>query len=93
MDWQDDNVENRVEHAAEHQIGPEDADLFAEGHTSVDDEPCPACGKLFLEEIELCPYCGHWREKPLPSEVRSSGWLWPIVVGASIALFLMYMLG
>lgn len=71
-------------------IGPEDADLLSDELGSIDQVPCPVCGKFVLEELGLCPHCGHNMIEPLESESRMNTWLGPIAIVLLITLYYLF---
>jgi hypothetical protein len=50
--------------------GPSDADLAEEAGAV----KCVHCGRLMLEDADLCPYCKHWQTDELGRMPRKPLW-------------------
>ena len=46
---------------------------LAAGEEAVE-EACPECGRALLEDAELCPGCGWWRERRAAGAGHGWGW-------------------
>ncbi len=71
---------------------PQAMDL--EDDDDVDDAvDCVYCGEAIHEDSPRCPHCGQWQDGGGPAGQRASGWFWPMVVSALVAIILVMWMG